>query len=77
MWGALNRSYILGDEPSVMHRKCTLLLRNFIAFSPLRPGRCLQIHVAFPRLEGGRGGNASSGPEMGPAGKPSHGLAAA
>jgi hypothetical protein len=77
MAAASDRSYMLGDELSVLHRKCTQLHRNFIALSTPRPRQCLQIRVAFPRLEGGRGGNASCRKKLGPAGVPSHSLTAA
>jgi hypothetical protein len=63
---AANRTYILGDETGVLHRKCTLFVPNKIAISTLAPRERLENLSTYPRFEGGEGGNASSPQNLGP-----------
>jgi hypothetical protein len=55
---ARDRSYILGDERAVLHRKCTQMHRNFIALFTRRSKQSLEMFLLFPRFEGGGGGIA-------------------
>ena len=60
-------TYILGDEPGVLHRKCTAKRTQFWRFSHMHNEENRGKIAFFTRKSRGEGGGASRHPIWGPA----------